>query len=197
MKKLKSILLFKLEHLFKEPRKNYSRNKMSFVPGPELKNFLYTGLRWCSDASHRWAEIKTLELTKLIITLNLALLAFNAAAQQLFEGKRLLLASVLLSLASIILLIHFLWSVINKNLNNLNDRSFILQDALNSLDQQNLIVVATEYSQAMTTNAHDRRDHEEKYMPIQRLGVILFTLALVISVLGIILSDPETLAIFQ
>ena len=139
---MRKILFFNIKRLWKPERANYHREVN--VPVTDESGFirafhgtLEDGIRWCNKTTEHWANIKVFEFSKAIITFNLGVLAFDATTQNLFLNQTLFFASVAMSCLSLSLLTSYIWVTINKNINNVSDRGWLLKDTLMGLSLSN------------------------------------------------------------
>jgi len=191
MKSIKKILFYNTKRLWKPERVNYRREVSVPVtddPGfiKEFYNDLTTGIEWCNRTTQHWANIKVFEFSKVVITFNFGILAFGATAQGLFTNRTLFFASVIMSCLSLSLLTLYIWVTVDKNINNINDRGWILRDTWQGLNK-NPKVALENYNTGLSKSFSELREHEQVWMALQKVALYLFMSAIVAALLGIVM----------
>jgi len=184
--------LFNLALFFRLKREAYDKkveipivNSSNFID--EFAEDLRSGIKWCQDTSEHWAEILIVKVTESIITFNLAVIAFDAAASSLFVNKNSLAVSILFSIISLIILIQFLVSVSKRNINSIGDRRYIMGVALKKL-HSDVPTAVTTYNTDMTKAQDKLRKHAEIWMPVQSIGIYFFIGSILSVLMGIFLK---------
>lgn len=187
---LKDPLFFNLKLFFRPPRDAYLRKvEMPIILDnreylEEVATDWKKGINYCSNGTDHWAEILTVKLTELIITFNLALLAFDAVGGSLFKDTSFQVVSIFLSILSIILLTLFMLYSSRININSLSDRGHIMRKSLELLSN-NPSKAITDFNEKMNLNRDGLKKFERIFMPMHSIGIYLFLGSIVTAAVGI------------
>jgi len=191
----KNPFLFNLKLFFRPRREAYGVN--TEIPLRNGQNFLEAfaddlenGIKWCNDSSEHWAETLTVKVNELIITFNLAILAFDATATSLFENHQgILRASIIFSIISLVILTQCLISISRRNINSFGDKKLIMSKTHKKLflSPNEAIDAIREYNTEMIKAQNDIRKITEFWLPIQSIGVYLFMASVTSIAVGILL----------
>lgn len=190
--KIKKVFFYNLALLYRPKREAYYQEiSIPFVDDEKYLQILVDdwekGIGWCKKSTEYWAIIKTVEITKSIITFNLGIIAFDAAAHLFFSNvQNFLVSSIALSAISIFILTWFLRTVTNMNINNIGDREIVLKKSLQKLfkePQEAIDYYNTEINKCMD----GLKNHEEVWKPLQDIGLYCFIGSVVSVAVGIVL----------
>lgn len=174
-----------------ENKENLSKN-YAFGDSPDeaikaLRDNFQEGKKWCLDSAEHWAEIKSFHLPKEMILFNLGLLAFLGAMNNSFTIVSFLYFALALSGVSILLSFHFVWVVINENINSVNKREKIFDDALSGfLNKKPLNYILGDYNSKMSEVFGRMRAKDKCYLWFQKISICSFILALAFGIIGIL-----------
>src|SRR3989339_600183 len=148
---------------------------------------MQAGKKYCADSAEHWAGIKTFHLPKELIVFNLGVCAFLGAMYQNYQ-LYWLCASFILGGASIILSFWFTWVVANENINNVNKRQKVFENAMGGLlARKSMGEVADKFNPEMAAVLDEMRKKERWFSQVQRISIVTFVAGLCFAILGLVL----------
>ncbi len=151
----------------------------------EFPEWLKEGEKWAGETAVKWAEIQTFELSKEIITLNLGILAFQAAMNEKFHIVWLLISGIVTSMLSIIILFTFILNVSTANIYSANKRRKIIQDTIMRWSIMDKIEAYNYYNEHMSNAKNEMQGKEKTFNIMQTTGILLTMISIACTILGL------------